>query len=232
MLKKLLESLEHVPPGLLKKALSGIVWEGTPESGALALTFDDGPDPNVTPAVLDVLDEIGATASFFMVGKQVQRHPEVARMVVERGHIAGNHSMTHTSMFLMKRADVECEIDDAGKAIADATGIEPLWFRPPYGMFDFTTAEIVKDRGLRMVLWTVLSGDYSDDPPEKILATVEQFIRPGAVMVFHDTPDGGSENLPDIIRNIHDNVRAADVLFRRLDELSFADSFREEPYGD
>ncbi|MCE5250636.1 polysaccharide deacetylase family protein [bacterium] len=223
-LKKILESLEHIPPEILKKNLKGVLWEGTPDSGGLSLTFDDGPDPDITPYVLDFLDEAGARGTFFMVGEQVKKHPDTARMVVERGHIAGNHSMTHCSMFLMKKSEVNREIDDTQKAISDTTGAAPCWFRPPYGMFDFTSAEAVRQKGLTLVLWTVLSGDYSDDPPEKILRTVEPFIRPGAILVFHDTAHGGGLFLPEILRSIYTRARHDEIRFIGIDELTVSDS--------
>ncbi len=81
--------------------------------------------------------------------------------------------------------------DEAQKAISDATGITPVWFRPPYGIFDFTCSGVVKKRGLSIVLWTVLSGDYSEVSSENIVKTVKPFIRPGAIQVFHDTLNGG-----------------------------------------
>ena len=229
MIKKILKSLEHVPPSLIRKKLKGVLWEGTPDSGLIALTFDDGPDPEITPLVLDTLDEAGARGTFFMVGEQVKKHPAVARLVHERGHCIGNHSMTHCSMFLMPRDGVGREIDSAQKALGDAAGTEPEFFRPPYGMFDFTTADAVRRRGLSMVLWTVLSGDYSDDLPENIVKTVEPFIRPGAIMVFHDTESGGGKELPGIIRQIGARAGDCGIGFGGVDQLSRNDDVDDEP---
>jgi len=220
MIRELLNSFEHVPPDILKKKLKDILWEGTPDSKGLALTFDDGPDPEITPLVLDALDEAGARGTFFMIGEQVKRHPVTARMVVERGHLAGSHSMTHCTMFLMRRRDIEREIDDAQKAISDAVGMVPRWFRPPHGIFDFTSADIIRQKGLLLVLWTVLSGDYSDDPPEKIFRTVDPFIRPGTIMVFHDTARGGGLTLPGIIHEIHLRAGSNGLRFIGVDDLS------------
>lgn len=219
MIHKLKEVFEHIPPEILKKKLNGILWEGTPDTGMLALTFDDGPDPDVTPGVLDSLDEIGARATFFMVGEQVRKFPAAARMVADRGHCIGNHSMTHSKMFLMNRKEAAREIEDSQKAISDAVGIEPKWFRPPYGIFDFTTADEVRNRGLSMVLWTVLSGDYSDDPPDRILKRLEPFIRPGAVMVFHDTVQGGGYALPGILQEIQKKAGNGSLCYGGVDEL-------------
>ncbi len=202
MIKKIRHKLEHVPPRALKKLLSGCIWEGDPSSGTLALTFDDGPDPDITPRVLDTLDSIGAKGTFFLTGTQARKHPDIVLTIHERGHDLGNHGMTHRRMLLLKKREVESEIDDTRNAIADAAGIEPALFRPPYGLFDLTVSRAVNDRGLAMVLWTALSGDYSDDPPEKILTTVRPFIRPGAIQVFHDTVSGGGTDLSGIVKKI------------------------------
>ncbi|MFC1650977.1 polysaccharide deacetylase family protein [Candidatus Latescibacterota bacterium] len=224
MIKNIMDNLEHVPPAVLKKILSGCLWEGEPASGVLALTFDDGPDPEITPAVLDVLDEVNARGTFFLTGKNVLKHPGIARMISERGHTLGNHSMTHRKMLMMKKKDVETEIDDTQKAVSDAAGIEPMFFRPPYGIFDFTCSGVVKDRGLSMVLWTVLSGDYSDDSPETILKTVHPFIRPGAIQVFHDTSGGGNMNLCGIIREIGSIAERNNIRLGTVGELTDSNS--------
>jgi len=220
LIKNIMDNLEHVPPAVLKKVLSGCLWEGEPESGVLSLTFDDGPDPQITPAVLDVLDEINARGTFFLTGENVRKHPDIARMIAERGHVTGNHSMTHRKMMMMKSADVISEIDDTQKAIADAAGIEPALFRPPYGIFDFTVSGAVKDRGLSMVLWTVLSGDYSDDSADTIMETVRPFIRPGAIQVFHDTTAGGNMALIEIIRQIGTIAGDKNIRLGTVNELT------------
>lgn len=232
MIKDILESLEHIPPDILKKKLTRIMWEGTPDSDALALTFDDGPDPEITPLVIDTLDEAGGRGTFFLLGDQVKKHPGTARMIVERGHLIGNHSMTHPKMFLIGKKYVKREIDDAQKVISDATGVETKLFRPPYGLFDFTCADAVKRRKMSLVLWTVLSGDYSDDPPEKVFNTVEPFIRPGAIQVFHDTCNGGGKNLAGIVRKISYTAREKSIRLGGIDELSYSDFINVDDCND
>ena len=222
MVKKIKDSLEHVPPKILKKFLSGCLWEGTPDSNVAALTFDDGPDPDITPAILDELDEIGARGTFFMTGEKVKEYPHLAAKVHDRGHTIGNHSMSHNRMFLMKKKEVEYEIDEAQKVLSGATGSKPVWFRPPYGLFDFTCADAVKSRGLSMVLWTVNSGDYSDASSEIILKTVEPFIIPGAIHVFHDTKKGGGHTLKDIIKKIGVIAEKKGIRLGSIEDISIS----------
>jgi len=220
MINELKKRLEHIPPKIVKRSLKGIMWEGTPDSDTMALTFDDGPDPDITPAVLDALDNESIRGTFFMLGENAAKYPEIASLVVERGHLIGNHSMTHRKLFLIKRAEIEKEIDEAQKVINESTDVETLWFRPPYGIFDFTCARAVKKRGLSMVLWSVLSGDYSDTQPKNILETVKPFIKPGKIAVFHDTVQGGGRALIDIIREIADIARSRNISLGSIDELS------------
>ena len=222
MIKNIIDTLEHVPPDVLKKILRGCLWEGTPDSGILALTFDDGPDPEVTPAVLDILEEFGARGTFFLVGNSVKKHSHIARMISEKGHTIGNHSMSHHKMFMMRKKEVEFEIDEAQKAISDATGIAPVWFRPPHGIFDFTCSGVAKKRGLSIVLWTVLSGDYSEVSSENIVKTVKPFIRPGAIQVFHDTLNGGGTALRDIIKEIGSIAVRKSIRLGGIEELALS----------
>jgi peptidoglycan-N-acetylglucosamine deacetylase len=217
----ILHDFEHIPPRILKKLLGDARWEGTPESGTMALTFDDGPDPDITPGVLDTLDEFGARGTFFLVGERVREHPDTARLIVERGHFVGNHSMTHQRMLLMKKKEAGEEIDLAGRIIADASGAIPLLFRPPYGVFSFACARAVRERGMKMILWTVLSGDYSGDTETAILKRVEPFIRAGSIIVFHDKASGGGQNLPGIIKRVARAAGERNIRLGGVDELTF-----------
>ena len=222
MIKNIKDSLEHVPPKILRKFLSGCLWEGTPDSGTMTLTFDDGPDPDITHVILDVLDEIGARGTFFMTGEKVKAYPHLAAKVHDSGHTIGNHSMSHNRMFLMKKKEVEYEIDEAQKVLNDATGSKPAWFRPPYGLFDFTCADVVRRRGLSMVLWTVSSGDYSDASSEQIFRTIKPFIKPGAIHVFHDTKKGGGNALKDIIKKIGVIASQKGIRLGSIEDLSIS----------
>jgi peptidoglycan/xylan/chitin deacetylase (PgdA/CDA1 family) len=223
MIREWLKDLECIPPSALKNLLSGMLWEGTPDSGSLALTFDDGPDPDITPKVLDILDSLKARGTFFLVGERVKEHPSIARLIVERGQAIGNHGMTHSKLLFMKRSEVESEINSARDAIFDACGVVPALFRPPHGLFDHTTARAVREHGLEMVLWTVLSGDYSDVSGDAIVQRINPFIRAGAIIVFHDTVRGGGNLLPGILTEISVTARARDVRLGGIDELSLAE---------
>jgi peptidoglycan-N-acetylglucosamine deacetylase len=202
VIDEFLSHIERVPPALLKQALGSVLWEGDVSCGALALTFDDGPDPLVTPAVLDVLDTYGAKATFFLTGTQAQKHPELVRDIGDRGHLIGNHTMTHRRLLLVGEDEVAREIGDAARIIEDTAGKCPRYVRPPFGLFDFTTLRVVRERGDTLVCWTALAGDYRDITAGRLLENVTPFVRAGAVLVFHDTARGGGDLLPGIIGDV------------------------------
>ncbi len=219
MIDELLDHLERVPPLLVKQLISGILWEGTPESGVLALTFDDGPDPSVTPQVLEVLAEAGARATFFLTGERAAAHPELVREIACRGHLIGSHAMHHRSLILSGPAAVARELAEAADVIGRAAGAIPRFVRPPYGLFGVAVVKAVRGRGDILVLWTALAGDYRALLPPQIVANVEPFIRPGAILVFHDTQAGGGAALPGIVRDVIGRAAGAGLCLDGVDRF-------------
>lgn len=146
------------------------------------LTFDDGPVPEVTPFVLDELSRYQAKGTFFMVGENVIKYPELYQQVLDQGHQSGNHTYHH-----LKGTDTALEvyledIDKTNQLIGSA------YFRPPYGKITRAQARFVKESGYKMVMWSLLSGDFDTGiTPEKCLKNVLDHIRPGDVVVFHDS---------------------------------------------
>lgn len=167
-----------------------------PDGGrpAIALTFDDGPDPEVTPRVLDLLDRHGARATFFCVGKRVERHSALAAEIAHRGHRVENHSHRHLARFsLLLPGAIAREVDRAQRAIREATGREPLLFRPPAGFRSGLLEPILARRGLSLVSWTRRAFDTVRRNPARIVRTLGKGIEPGAILVLHD---GGTARTP------------------------------------
>ena len=219
MIDEFLSHIERVPPALLKQALGSVLWEGDPSCGALALTFDDGPDPAVTPAVLDALDTCGAKATFFLTGGQAREHPALVREITGRGHLLGNHTMTHLRLLLAGEDVVTREIEDAARVIEDTAGMRPRHVRPPFGLFDFTTLRVVRERGETLVCWTALAGDYRDISARRMLENITPFVRAGAVLVFHDTARGGGDLLPGVIGDVARMAADAGLALETVDRL-------------
>jgi peptidoglycan/xylan/chitin deacetylase (PgdA/CDA1 family) len=155
----------------------------------VALTFDDGPDPDGTPAVLDALDAIGARATFFMVGEQVEADPDLAREVAERGHDVQLHCFEHVPH--RSAADPAGDIERARAAIGAATGAEPSLQRPPYGRFTPDSHAACLAAGLEPVYWSAWGLDWEEIPAERIADLVIGDLEAGAIVVLHDSPRYG-----------------------------------------
>ena len=153
----------------------------------VALTFDDGPDPDGTPGVLDALDEAGIKATFFLVGEQVKAAPTLAREVAARGHEIALHGATHRPHRELSPRDSKDEPAYGLGTVEAATARRPRWFRPPYGEFNEHSYEAVRAVGLEPVYWSAWGMDWETIPAERILDLVERDLQPGAIIVLHDS---------------------------------------------
>lgn len=145
------------------------------------LTFDDGPIPEVTPWVLDTLDRYGIKATFFMVGDNVRRHPELLEEVRRRGHAVGNHTMHHLQGMKVTAYSYMHDISEANDLIDS-----PL-FRPPHGLLRWKQARAIKDR-YNLVMYDLVTRDYSKKlNPEQVFNNVRRYARNGSIIVFHDS---------------------------------------------
>jgi peptidoglycan/xylan/chitin deacetylase (PgdA/CDA1 family) len=158
--------------------------------GRVALTFDDGPDPEATPRVLDLLDRHRARATFFCVGERVERHPELAAEIARRGHRVENHSHRHLKRFsLLGPGAVAREIDRAQAAIAAATGRLPRLFRPPAGIRNLFLEPALARRGLWLASWSRRGFDTVRGDAARVARALTRGLEPGEVVLLHD---GGS----------------------------------------
>jgi len=135
----------------------------------LAITFDDGPNPAITPKLLDLLAKHNARATFFLVGKFVRECPDLTKEILARGHALGNHTDTHPNLFLCGPQKTTEELKRCADAIHQAAGAEPRWFRPPFGFRSPWLHEIVKRQGMRTVMWTRIPGDWRVKPSEWLI---------------------------------------------------------------
>ena len=157
-------------------------------SDAVVLTFDDGPHPAGTAAVLEQLAGRGARATFFLVGEQVRRAPSAARAIVEAGHEIALHGDRHVLLLRRRVASFAADLDRASATIADATGIVPTLYRPPYGVFSSGTLAHVRERGLEPVLWSAWGRDWERlASAASISRRVTRRLAPGDVVLLHDS---------------------------------------------
>ena len=155
---------------------------------AVALTFDDGPHPEGTRAVLAELERRNARATFFVVGEQVRRSPGLARAIVDAGHEVALHGDRHTLLLRRRVQELADDLDRASATIADETGVVPTLYRPPYGVFGARTLAHVRDRGLVPLLWSAWGRDWERRAtPGSISRRVARRLAPGDVVLLHDS---------------------------------------------
>ncbi len=167
--------------------LFGPAFCGRPGSSRqLALTYDDGPNDPHTGRLLDVLDKHGAKATFFMIGRYVHDHPELAREVAQRGHVVGNHTWDHPNLMFVSKGTLERELKQTSDALTQAVGAHSNLFRPPFGARRPVTLKTARAMGLEPIMWSVTCYDWSAKSPEKILKHAARQIRGGDVILLHD----------------------------------------------
>ncbi len=167
--------------GVIKNILQRLYPCGKCRVGeAVYLTFDDGPIPEVTPKVLAILDKYGVKATFFMVGENIDKHPEVFEQVVQAGHAIGNHTYNHMKGWKVSTAEYLANVQKFPK--------ETKLFRPPYGRTWVWQRRAVKKLGYEIYLWDVLTRDYNPRrTPEAMLRQIQRCTRPGSIINFHDS---------------------------------------------
>jgi len=145
----------------------------TPHPQQLALTFDDGPNPTVTPKLLDLLDHHQAKATFFLIGKYVRESPALVKETAARGHLLGNHTDSHPNLFFCGPAETRDELLRCSEAIQQAASLEPRWFRPPFGFRSPWLGGIVHSQGMRTVMWSLLPGDWRKKPSDWLITRMQ-----------------------------------------------------------
>ena len=171
-----------------------------------ALTFDDGPSPHTTPRLLDMLASYGIPATFFMVGRNAEHHPELVRRIEAEGHEVANHSYSHPNLRKLSLERKRAEIASTD-AILRSIGVTPRFMRPPYGAYDEATENIARDLGLSIVLWSVDSKDWKRLPANYMtLPTTQGFVYPQGemrgVFLFHDIHERTVNDLPRIVSQL------------------------------
>ena len=151
----------------------------------IALTFDDGPGPH-TAHLLDILDQYGAKATFFLIGSKVSSQANVVRNIQARGHQLGNHSWSHPELPKLPVDQIAGEIDRTNDAIKQATGVTPAILRPPYGAVNGAVLEQLRLRGMSSILWSVDTRDWADRNSEIVCSRAVAGARPGAIILMHD----------------------------------------------
>lgn len=168
------------PPFLLRKLFPGLIWTIPNDENRVFLTFDDGPDPAVTPWVLDTLGSYNAKATFFCLGRNVEKHPDLFERIKTEGHAVGNHSYSHPDGWRTRNSNYFEDVERADSLIGSNL------FRPPYGRITPSQIRGLKEK-YKIVMWDVLSGDFDvRQKPEKMVKLVQKLSRSGSIVVMHD----------------------------------------------
>jgi peptidoglycan/xylan/chitin deacetylase (PgdA/CDA1 family) len=174
---------------------------------AVALTFDDGPNPPATPQVLDILKRDGAPATFFVVGLRAARAPELLRRIRADGHAIGNHSFAHRPFVLATPGMIRRDLDRTDAVVRAATGAAPSFVRVPYGLRGPFTLRTVRAGGREPVGWSLYPRDARQPPPDTIAARVLERARPGDIILLHDG-GGDRANTVAALPRILEGLRA------------------------
>lgn len=162
-----------------------LYWHGPSNQKVIALTFDDGPNEPYTSQILDILKKYDVKATFFMVGKNVEKYPEVARKVAAEGNVIGNHSWDHPNLIFKTNGQIRREILKTGNLIGQVTGVNPELFRPPYGGDDLMTLTQIHKLGYVTVKWSMSFEDWKQPGVDKILTRLPM-VQNGSIILLHD----------------------------------------------
>ncbi len=179
-----------------------LIWGNAQAGKKVALTFDDAPN-GYTREILAVLGEFQVRATFFLIGTQVMRHPELARLIIALGHEIGNHSFSHAFTEECSEVDLEGDIRRAEDVIFEVTGRLPLYFRPPGGLVTQALRRACGALGYGIVLWSVDSRDWKAKSVDEVVTSVLGKVHPGAIVLFHSLPHT-VQALPRILRALQE----------------------------
>lgn len=175
---------------IIKKLFKGYVWDLPTTDKKAYLTFDDGPTPDVTDFVLNVLEEHAIKATFFCIGNNIDNHPDIFKRIIDSGHTIANHTYNHINGW---NTSLEKYLDNARKAEESIIKHYKAFsgnklFRPPYGKISRSQANALRRQGYRIIMWDVLSADFDHTiSPEKCMANVVDNVRPGSIIIYHDS---------------------------------------------
>lgn len=193
------------------------ISNGNPEGNKIALTFDDGPHPEFTPKVLELLEKHNAKATFFCIGKNVKTSPEIIQLIDYKNHTIGNHSFSHSNRidFNDKNGWLE-EVNSTDLAIQKIIGKKPKFFRPPFGVTTSHLAKAIQETNHKVIGWNVRSFDtVSNQTPEKIVERILKKVKSGSIILVHDHLPG----IIPILEQLLPELQKRNFKFVTVDEL-------------
>ncbi len=202
-----------------------IIWHGNKSLPYIALTFDDSPNPESTPKILDILKKYNTKATFFVLGKFAEKNPEVLKRIAKEGHEIGNHTYSHASGYLVDENKIKAELNKTSNIVKRATGKRTILFRPPFGFENWRFLKIAENLGYKIILWTFDVGDWnlSADRQNKVSAEeienrILKNVEGGSIILLHD---GGKdrEELVKALPKIIERLRKRGFKFLKVSDL-------------
>ena len=195
--------------------LGRVYWRGRSDKNQIAITFDDGPHPQFTRAILQILEREKVSATFFLVGKKLEAFPDVAKEISAAGHELGFHGFTHTPLWMKLRPTLDAEVNQSRDAFRKVLGFEPVLFRPPYGVRGPYIMKIARRLRWRTVNWTRAGWDWTHIPGEEVARRALKNTRAGNILLLHDS-DG-----PNLEADRRRTVEALGIIIRELKRMNF-----------
>lgn len=191
------------PPRGRAARSEAVITRGPAWTGAIALTFDDGPHPTLTPRLLEILKAEGVPATFFLLGDRVRLYPEVAARIAAQGFEIGNHSFTHADATMQTDDEIRAEVERTQTLIHEATGRRPTLYRPPYGKHNDALFAVLHEESMTVVNWSVDPRDWQrGETSESIRDRILGGAHPGAIVLLHDIHKRSVDAVPEIIAGL------------------------------
>ncbi len=197
-----------------------VFYRGSNKKKEIALTFDDGPSPLWTPQVLEILKKHNIKGTFFLLGKNVKKYPDLVKRIYEEGHNIGSHTYSHLNIYYCKKPRAIFEIEETHRLIKEITNYEPYLFRPPYGAYQKKFYHYLRQYNYKIILWTISAEDWNGDSAKKIQTRVLSNLRNGAIILFHDS---GGNRSPTIkaLNTIIEKTKDIGYNFITVEEMFF-----------
>ena len=191
-----------------------VVWSVDTDEKVVAFTFDDGPNETYTPQLLDILARKEVKATFFLLGKHVEKHPEIVKRIHSEGHEIGNHSFKHSFLPLYTKSYVKRQINSTSALIEKTVGTMPIYFRPPMGLFTPSMLDAISESGMTTVVGEVYPRDPYNPGTDKIVERVLNRIKPGSIIILHDSGTFGKVDRSQ-------TIAAVSIIIDRLREQGY-----------
>lgn len=182
----------------------------------IALSFDDGHHPRITPKVLDVLAKHDIKAIFFLIGEMAEKYPEIVKRIINEGHLIGNHSYTHNGKFpILRKSRMESDLKKCESVLTQITNQEIKYFRPPYGVTNPTIGLVARKLGYKTIGWSIRSLDTKKESRTNVLMRIKRLAHPGGIILMHDN----REECNQLTEKVINHLSVQGYKFIRVDEL-------------